>query len=113
MLVVDGKGPHLLCKDWMSALKVTFSVDDVHTVEQERSLQEVLAKPSTLFTEELGCLKGMEVKLNVNPNATPKFFKAHTVPLAMKAKIERELVYLACKKQEARSEGGHIAKVCR
>jgi hypothetical protein len=76
VLVVDGEGPDLLGRDWMAALNVIFSVGDVHTVEQERSLQEILAKHSSLFTEELGCLKGMEVKLNVNPNATPKFFKA-------------------------------------
>ena len=57
---------------------------DVHTLEQERSLQEILAKHSSLFTKELGCLKGMEVELNINPNATPKFFTAHTVPLALR-----------------------------
>ena len=62
-----------------------------HTVEQERSLQDILAKHSFLFTEELGCLKGMEVKLNINPNATPNFFKARTVPPALKEKVEREL----------------------
>ena len=28
---------------------------------------------------------------NVDPNSTPKFFKAHTVPLAIKEKVEQEL----------------------
>lgn len=67
------------------------SMGEVHTVEEERSLLDVLAKHSSIFTEELGCLKGMEVKLNVDPNATPKFFKARQVPLALKEKVEREL----------------------
>ena len=49
------------------------------------------AKYSSIFTEELGCLKGMEVKLNVDPNATPKFFKPRPVPLALREKVEREL----------------------
>ena len=31
------------------------------------------------------------MKLNINPNATLKFFKACTVPLALKEKVEREL----------------------
>ena len=91
VLVVDGEGPDLLGRDWMDVLKVTFSVGEVHTVKQESSLQEILAKHSSLFTAELGCLKGMKVKLNVNPNATPKFFKARTVPLALKEKVEKEL----------------------
>lgn len=91
VLVVDGEGPDLLGRDWMAALKVTFSMGDVYTVEQERSLQDILAKHSSLFTEELGCLKGMEVKLNIKPNATPKIFKARTVPLALKEKVEKEL----------------------
>ena len=54
MLVVDGEGPDLLGRDWMAAMKMTFSVGDVHTVEQERSLQDILAKHSSLLTEELG-----------------------------------------------------------
>ena len=35
--------------------------------------------------------KREEVKLNVDPNATPKFFKAHPFPLALREKVEREL----------------------
>ena len=82
VLVVDGDGSDPLGRDWMDVLKVTFSVGE------ESLLQEIHAKHSSLFTAELGCLKGMEVKLNVNPNATPKFFKAHTVPLALKEKVD-------------------------
>ena len=33
----------------------------------------------------------MKVKLNVDCDATPKFFKARTVPLALKEKVEAEL----------------------
>ena len=33
----------------------------------------------------------MEVKLNADSNATPKFFQASTVPLALKEKVEVEL----------------------
>jgi len=33
----------------------------------------------------------MEVNLNVDSNATPKFFKARSVPLALKEKVETEL----------------------
>ena len=47
--------------------------------------------------ERLGCLKGTEIKLNVDSNATPKFFKARLVPLALKGKVEAELDKLESK----------------
>ena len=89
--VVEGESPDLLQRDWMAALNVTLSMGEVHTVEEERSLLEVLAKYSSIFTEELRCIKGMKVKLNVEPNATTKFFKASPVPLALRKKVEQEL----------------------
>ena len=49
---VKGDGPDLLRRDWMAALKVTLSMGEVHTVEEERSLLDVLAKHSSIFTEE-------------------------------------------------------------
>ncbi len=36
-------------------------------------------------------LKGFKVKLHVDPEAKPKFFKARTVPFAMKGMVETEL----------------------
>ena len=33
----------------------------------------------------------MEVKLNIDRNATPRFFKAQSVPFALKGKVEAEL----------------------
>ena len=70
-------------------LKVTFG--EIHALGDSSALQEVLEKHSKLFCNELGCLQGMKVKLNVDSDATPKFFKARTVPLALKEKVEGEL----------------------
>ena len=39
----------------------------------------------------------MEIKLNVDSNATPKFFNAHTVSLALKEKVKFELENLESK----------------
>lgn len=44
-----------------------------------------------MFRDELGTLKGMTVKLHVDPEATPRFFKPRSVPYAMKGKVEEEL----------------------
>ena len=44
-----------------------------------------------MFSEELGCYNGPPVKLKVNANAEPKFYKARSVPFALKSKVEAEL----------------------
>ena len=54
-------------------------------------LHELLAKYPEVFQEGLGSLKGYEAKINVDPSATPCFFKARSVPYAMHEKVEAEL----------------------
>ena len=95
MHVVDGEGPDLLGRDWLRDLKVTLG--KIHALADSTALQEVLEKHSKLFCNEMGCLQGMEVKLNVDSNATPNFFNAHTVSLALKEKVEFELENLESK----------------
>ena len=60
-------------------------------MEGGNSLQTVLERHSAVFEKGLGCLKCMTVNLNVDNNATPNFYKATTVPLALKGKVEAEL----------------------
>ncbi|KAJ8351939.1 hypothetical protein SKAU_G00234150 [Synaphobranchus kaupii] len=43
------------------------------------------------YTDELGTLRGTTVKLCVDPKVQPRFFKPHSVPYAMKAKVKAEL----------------------
>ena len=84
LLVVDGNGPNLLVRDWLSKVNLgeIFSLG---------TLNEVLEKHSAVFTEQLGCLKGDEVQLNVNSEACPKFFKPRPVPFVLREKLEAEL----------------------
>ena len=89
--VVDGDGPNVMGRDWIKTVGVTFKLGEIHSVEESKSLHEILDKHSAIFEEKLGCLKGTEVKLNVDSDATPKFFKARSVPLALKGKVEAEL----------------------
>ena len=82
--MVDGNGPNLLVRDWLSKVNLgeIFSLG---------TLNEVLEKHSAVFTEQLGCLKGDEVQLNVNSEACPKFFKPRPVPFVLREKLEAEL----------------------
>ena len=70
---------------------MTLNVGEVHSIVDAQSVQQLLSKHAQVFSDELGCLKGMEVKLNVEREATPKFYKARSVPLAIKGKVEAEL----------------------
>jgi len=57
----------------------------VHTTE------DILKQYSEVFKDELGTLKDVTVKLHVDPEAMPRFFKHRSVPYAMKGKVEEEL----------------------
>ena len=48
-------------------------------------------KHVTVFSDKLGTLKGTEVRLHMDPHVQPQFFKARSIPFALKAKVEAEL----------------------
>ena len=87
--VVDGKGPNLMGRDWLSSLKLT--VNSIHNLSTTSAVQEVVDKHVTVFSDKLGTLKGTEVRLHMDPHVQPQFFKARSIPFALKAKVEAEL----------------------
>ena len=90
--VVAGSGPNLFGRDWLSKLNVTVGL--INSLEDSYQLENLLEEFSDVFRPGLGCLQGMEVHLNVDENATPKFHMARTVPFAYREKVEAELVRL-------------------
>lgn len=50
-----------------------------------------------VFTERLGTLKGVNVKIYVGPEAQPKYVKARLVPFSLKKSVEFELERLQSK----------------
>ena len=89
ILVVEGEGPNLLGRNWMS--QFGFTVEKVHNLAYSSLLKETLQEYSAVFTDELGCMEGVEVKLQVNMQAKPAFLKPRKVPYALKQKVEDEL----------------------
>ncbi len=88
LLVVKGTGPSLLGRDWLSKIKLNWG-----EIRLIRGLcaDDVVARYPDVFKDELGTLRGTTVKLCVEPNAIPRFFKPRSVPFAMKHKVEKEL----------------------
>jgi len=76
--VVDGKGPNLLGRDWLNKLNIN-QLADIHTLVAPTKLDIVLKKHVLLFKEELGMLKDVKVKLQVNQSVPPK---ARNIPFA-------------------------------
>ena len=69
-----------------------------------------------MFKDELGTLKGIEAKLHVDPQAKPLFYKARTVPFALREKVEQELERLKVSKLcvqcvPADTAGGGVTEV--
>ena len=62
-----------------------------------RPLQELLDKHTPVFSEGLGCSNGPPMKLKVDADAQPKFYKARSVSFALKSKVEAELANLQSK----------------
>ena len=89
LMVVQGSYPALLGRNWLTVVKLDWQ--RIFLVRSERRLQDVLDKHKNVFRKGLGRLKGVTAKIHVDPEVTPKFYKARTVPYATRAKLEEEL----------------------
>ena len=47
-----------------------------------------------VFNEELGLIEGVQARLFIDSKAPPKFYRARTVPYALRDKVEQELTRL-------------------
>lgn len=54
-------------------------------------LNAVLDRHVDLFRDELGLVKGVKATLSVDKTATPRFFRARSVPFALRDRVEAEL----------------------
>ena len=92
LLVVAGRGPSLMGRDWLYKLKPNLGIfhTSIH-VGMDNHIQELLSRHSELFKDELGLVKGVTVKLYVDPSATPRFFRPRSVPHALRGRVEQEL----------------------
>ena len=82
----------MLGRDWLAALgmDINSNIHNVHSIHSS-SLQTILDKHSPLFSEDLGKLKGVTVKLFIDRSVKPAFFKHRPVPFALRQRIEAEL----------------------
>ncbi len=86
---MKGKGPSLLGRDWLRTLKLHWS--SIHRLKGEEQLLGLLNKYTDVFAPGLGKLKDCQIDLHMDAQVQPWFYKARSVPYALKAKVEAEL----------------------
>ena len=86
-LVVNGNGPNLLGRDWLTQIKLDWSAVGLHHIENA----DFPHMFPDLFKDGLGKLKDVEAKLYVDKEAMPRCFKPRSVPFALRAKVDNEL----------------------
>ena len=94
LTVVPGNGPSLLGRDWLNSIRLYWH--EVNKISTRSPNIEAILKPfEEVFNEELSKLKGSKVKIQVDiKDAEPRFYKACTVPFAMKDKVIEQLTKL-------------------
>ena len=85
---MKGVGTSLLGRNWLQTLRLDWHEIKVAQCDQ---LQVILERHSEVFEGGLGTMKGFKAKIFVDPDATPRFSKARSVPYAFRDKVEAEL----------------------
>ena len=87
LLIVPGDGPALWGRSWLSAIQLNWP--SIKSITD--GVESLIARYPDLFKEELGMLKGVEIKLSIAKDAIPQFKKPHPVPYALRSAVERDL----------------------
>ena len=90
LLVVGGKGPALLGRNWLEKIKLNWPIIKQRS-SHNKWLEEILQKHAQLLEEGLGTLQGTKAKIHVEPTATPIFHEARPVPYALREEIELDV----------------------
>lgn len=91
VIQVNGAGPNLLSRDWLTTFEITLNGQALHCVQLSQPLKEVLDKHTAVFADDLGCLQGQKIHLEIDKSVPPKFCKARPVPITLKDKVNAEL----------------------
>ena len=86
-MVVEGDGPPLFGQNWLHQITLDWKEIGMVTTNLDSLLQHY----HSLFKDELGIMVGVTAKLNVKPNATPKFCRARAPPYALKDFIQKDI----------------------
>ena len=96
-MITDKKSPNVLGRDILGKLRLNWEtifhsyVVTEHCISEKGSLNKIISEYESVFSDELGTLKNVEVEIPIQPNVNPNFFRASPVPYSLKDKIEKEI----------------------
>ena len=90
LVVISGKGPSLLGRDWLGSLRLDWKEIQMLNVTPD-VLKAVLSKHSNLFRDELGTIRGITAKLHVSPGVKPCFYHPRSIPYALRSRVDQTL----------------------
>ena len=90
LVVVSGKGPSLLSRDWLGRLRLDWREIRMLNVTPD-ALEAVLSKHSNLFRDELGTIRGITAKLHISPGVKPRFYRPRSIPYALRSRVDQTL----------------------
>ena len=91
LVVVGGNGPSLFGRNWLKYLRLDRSTIAAVRTVRPTALDTLMKQHQQLFADELGTVEPYKATLQVQPDATPRFFKPRPVPFAIKASFGKEL----------------------
>lgn len=96
LYVIKKGGPPLMGRDWMHKFGINsnniFNLSNNITCSSEKMIEFLASKFPDVFSPGLGKFTGGLAKLYLKPDAIPVFCRARSVPLALRGKIEKELI---------------------
>ena len=96
LIVVSGRGPSLLGRDWLQKLRLHWQNIFHQMSSSLTELSSLCTKYANVFKDELGTVSSHKATLQVQPEAISKFHKARPVPFAIKEAVGAELDRLEC-----------------
>ena len=88
--VVEGNGPTLLGRDWLSRIQIDWA--SIKLVgESVRPLDELVAKYAEVFDSKPGAMTKHSAHLLLKPGAQPCFCRPRSVPFAIRDIVGKEL----------------------
>ena len=97
LLVVDGQGPPLMGRNWLSKVPINWynikalTVGKAPEMIAQPRIKALLRKFPQLFREELGKMAKITARLTRKEDTSPVFMKARPVPYSLRHKVETEL----------------------
>ena len=92
LYVVKGNNSCLLGCNWLKHIRLDWKrIVSLVMKDGHSQLELLFKKYDMVFKEDLGMLQSAAATLHIKPNATPKCFKPHPVPYAIREPMELEL----------------------